>query len=276
MAGTHDKVVFISGATSGMGAHCAHRLKDMGYRVYGGSRRVQGNQTVEHGAGGGFLRLVNLDVTNDDSVKSAVNTMLDAEGGVGAAIICAGYALSGAVEDITPSEAMTQFDTNTFGALRVFRAVLPSMRQERDGTIVVVGSVAGFVPVPYQSMYSASKYALGAMTEALRMEVRPFGIRVSLVEPGDVKTGFTSARVWAKKPLGESAYAKRCKKAVDAMAKSEQSAPGPECVTSAILSALRSSDPPVRTIVGTKYKAFGALKRLLPDRLVHWIVEKIY
>ena len=275
-----EKVVFIAGASSGIGKACGDYLKDKGYRVYGGARRITAEMeggTGEPGLEGGFRKWLHLDVRDEGSVNAAVQKVMEAEGGLGIVISAAGYGLAGAVEDTSPDEALAQFETNFLGPLRVFRAVLPVMRRQRGGRLVVVTSVAGFIPLPFQSMYSASKYALEGMTESLRMEVAPFGIKVSMVEPGDISTGFTSARAWTRAAEVESSpYRKRCAQAVAAMAKSELGGPGPQIVVKDVVRLLRMKNPPARVITGLSYKMVGLLKRIVPDSFLEYVLVKMY
>jgi len=272
------QVVIVTGVTAGIGKACAEHLVERGYRVYGGARRVPpaGEETLA-ASGQGFLRSWPLDVTDPAAVEAFVQRVVDTEGGVAALVHAAGYTLAGAVEDVAPEEARQQFDTNLFGAHNLFRAVLPVMRRQGAGRLIVIGSVAGLFPVPFQAMYSASKYALGALTEATRMEVAPFGVKVTIIEPGDVRSEFTAARRWAAAAEAEaSGYHERCRRAVDAMIRSEQAGPGPDIVVRAVDRVLHQSDPPVRVVVGAQYKLFGYLKPLLPLRAVHGILSKMY
>lgn len=277
---SYEKVVFVAGASSGIGKACADYLKDQGYHVYGAARRVTPDMVAgpgDTGQNGGFLRWLQLDVRDDSSVKAAVQKVLEAEGGLGVLIHAAGYGLAGSVEDTSPLEALAQFETNFFGPLRMYRAVLPAMRRQGGGRIIVVTSVAGFVPLPFQSMYSASKYALEAMTESLRMEVAPLGIKVSMVEPGDISTGFTSARAWtAEARVDASPYKERCRRAVAAMEKSETKGPGPQIVVKDVARLLRMKNPPPRVITGFDYKMVGFLKRIVPDRFLEYVLVKMY
>ncbi|MHB0886769.1 MAG: SDR family oxidoreductase [Bacillota bacterium] len=276
MAKGYGKAVLVTGASSGIGKAAAEYLKDRGYHVYGGARRVPADAAPQPGKDGGFVKMLRLDVRDDASVKAAVDTVLAAEGDLGFVVSCAGFGLAGSVEDTSPEEAEAQFDTNFFGPLRVYRAVLPTMRKRGGGFIAVVSSVAGFIPLPFQSMYSASKYALEAMTESMRMEVAPFGIKVSLIEPGDIRTGFTSAREWVAAAKGDSVYKERCQKAVASMEKSELAGPGPEVVVRVLAGLMRAKRPPARVIVGPMYKAVGFLKRIVTDRFLEFVLVKMY
>jgi len=272
----YGRVALVVGASSGMGKACAEYLRDQGYFVYGTSRRA--SFPVDDGYRGerGFLVMIPLDVTKEETIKRAVDFVLTKEGQINVLLNCAGYGLGGAIEDVSREEAREIFETNFFGLMDCCRAVLPTMRAQKSGLIVNIGSVAGFIALPFQGLYSASKYAVEAMTEALRMEVKPFGIKVALIDPGDVHTGFTEARRTAKAALTNPVYRERHDKAVKEMIRSETSGPGPEVVVREFARILNSSNPPVRTVVGFQYKAVAVLKRLLPARWVEAIVERIY
>jgi short-subunit dehydrogenase len=149
------------------------------------------------------------------------------------------------------------------------------MREQKQGLIINISSVAGLISIPYQSMYSASKYALEAITETLRLEVKNFGIKVSMVEPGDTKTGFTGQRQYVKQASG-SVYHDTFMKSIKTMEKDEQNGPPPTLVVNAIMKIINSKNPPVRIIAGFSYKALVFLKRILPARFVQFVVGKIY
>jgi len=271
----YGKVVLITGASSGIGKACALLLKDKGFRVYGGSRKVE-KEELHRGMQGGFLRLFPLDVRDEQSVSCLVHILLERERRIDILINCAGYALSGAVEDVSVEEGMRQFDANFFGVLRMCRMVLPVMRSQGRGLIVNMSAVAGMAAVPFQSMYSASKYALEAMTECLRLEAAPFGIQVTLVEPGDLHTGFTAAREYARQSDQNSAYREQFDRAVYAMALSEMNGGNPEKVAKAVYKIIQKGNPPVRKIVGLDNRLFIMLKRLLPDRMFEAITKKLF
>jgi NAD(P)-dependent dehydrogenase (short-subunit alcohol dehydrogenase family) len=192
------KVVLITGASSGIGAACAQLLAQRGFNVYGSSRDPDFRPAN--------FRPLQMDVCDDQSVERAVARVIAEAGSIDAVVNNAGCGLAGAVEDTTTPEAMHQMDVNFMGAFRVTRAVLPGMRQRRSGVIVNVSSLGGLFGLPFQSFYSASKFALEGFTESLRHEVGGYGIRVVLVEPGDVKTGFTASRVLTAATNSASAY----------------------------------------------------------------------
>lgn len=276
MSFLYGRVALVVGASSGMGKACAEYLRDQGYYVYGTSRRAAFPEDDSYRQEKGFLTMIPLDVTDDDSIQKAVDFVIAQEGQINVLLNCAGYGLSGAIEDISREEAQHIFDTNMIGMMMVCREVLPHMRAQRRGLIVNIGSVAGLFALPFQSMYSATKYAVEAMTEALRMEVKPFGIKVSLIDPGDICTGFTKARQVAKAALTNPVYRERHDKAVNAMIKSELNGPGPEIVVRAFARILKSKNPPVRVITSLDYQAAALAKRLVPARLVEFIIERLY
>jgi short-subunit dehydrogenase len=219
--------------------------------------------------------MIQLDVCSDESAKAAVDLVREKEGRIDILINCAGFALAGAVEDTTHEEAYREFNTNFFGIHRMCRYVAPIMRQNGKGLIINISSTAGLISVPYQSFYSASKYALEAMTEALRMELLPFGIKVSLIEPGDTKTGFTNSRVFVEASK-DSVYKTNFDRSVNRMVKDEQSGPPPIGIVKAVKRIIGSNNPPVRQVVGPINKALAFLKWILPDRAVIYIVSKLY
>jgi short-subunit dehydrogenase len=274
----YGDVVLIAGASSGMGKAIADALAKDGYKVYGTSRKSQ-EGTVDHlpiiNNTNGFIQMIKLDVCSDESVMAAVDLVKQKEGRIDILINCAGFALAGAVEDTTHEEAFQEFNTNFFGVHRMCRAVAPIMRESGIGLIINISSTAGLISVPYQSFYSASKYALEAMTEALRIELQPFGIRVALVEPGDTKTGFTNSRVFAKESQN-SIYKATFDKSVARMVKDEQGGPPPDGIVNVVKKIINSSNPPVRIVVGPINKILAFLKRILPSRLVVYIVAKLY
>ncbi len=273
----YGNVVLVTGASSGIGKSIAEYLMKNGFKVYGTSRNVPGgNGKLIASEGEGFIKMVKLDVCNEASVTEAVNYVTSQEGTIDVLINNAGNGIAGSVEDTDPSEAFGQFDTNFFGVHRMCRNVIPVMRSQKKGLIINVSSVAGLISIPYQSMYSASKYALEAMTEAMRIELAQFGIKVSLVEPGDTKTGFTGSRQNAKAASQDSVYYNKFSKSIETMAKSEMNGPDPLIVAKVVKRIMSRKNPPVRKTVGLSYKAIAFLRRLVPSRLLVYIVGKLY
>jgi len=253
-------VVLVTGASSGIGDACARRLAGQGFRVFGSSRRERTPSPDESG-----VEWVALDVCDEASVERAVKSVRSAAGRIDAVVCNAGFGIFGAVEDVPIADAMRQLDTNFFGVLRTLRAVLPAMREARRGRIVLVGSLAGRAPIPFQAHYSASKAAVDNLALALRNEVRPFGIHVSLVEPGDINTPFNEAMDWGHHE--GSAYRTQLDACERVIRDSLPRAPGPEVVARAVERALRARRPRVRYAVGADSKLVPLGKRLLPDWL---------
>jgi len=278
MRRVYGDVVLITGASSGIGKTIAEKLARLGYKVYGTSRKQQpldGKNSAE-GNGSGFFRFIQLDVCNEESVKNAVEYVLEREGTIDILINNAGFGIAGSVEDTSTEEAQKQFDTNFFGVHRMLRHVLPVMRKNQKGIIINISSVAGVFPIPFQSMYSASKFALESMSEALRLEVKPFGIKVVLVEPGDTRTEFTSRRQIAAAADEYSVYKESFTRSLNTMIKDETNGPEPDVVAKVVIKVLQRKSPPIRVAVGAPYKVLVLLKRFVPARLAEYIIGRLY
>ncbi len=269
----YGNVVLITGASSGIGKSCAEYMAGLGYKVYGTSRKVQGNAFEELDNG---VTMVRMDVCSQESVKETVESIISREGEIGIVVNNAGMGIAGAVEDTSPQEVFLQMDTNFFGVHRVIRQILPHMREKGRGLIINMSSVGALFPIPYQSMYVAAKAAVEGMTGSLRNELRPFGIKVSYVEPGDTKTGFTGSRVMTKDSREGSAYYEYCKKSVAVMERDETSGPDPITVARVVARLAERKNPPVCVTVGLKYKILVFLKRLFPKALESFLLSKMY
>lgn len=274
MSNSKSKVVLVTGASSGIGQAIAQTLMEKGFRVYGTSRKAQ-NTVTKSSNGIGFFKMVQLDVCSDESVKTAIASILQQESRIDILINNAGNGIAGSVEDTTTEEAMYQFDTNFFGVHRMCRAVLPIMREQKEGLIINVSSVAGLFTVPYQAFYSASKYAVEALTETMRTEVKQFGIKVSMVEPPDTKTGFTANRKYVK-ASADSVYNKNFTKAIKTMEHDEQNGLAPKVIVNAVVRIINSNNPPIRIIGGFQYKFLYFLRRFVPSRFVVYVISKLY
>ncbi|MFL5381801.1 MAG: SDR family oxidoreductase [Longimicrobiaceae bacterium] len=264
------RVVLVTGASSGIGKACADVLHERGCRVYGASRTAPGMAAP-------WSRL-RMDVGDEGSVGEGVGKVLEAEGRIDAVVNCAGFGIAGAVEDTSIDEAKAQFDTNFFGVLRVCRAVLPSMRERKRGTIVNVSSIAGLVSLPFQAFYSASKFALEGMTEALRMEVRPFGVHVVLVEPGDTRTKFTANRRKTEAALCEhSPYRPAFNEAMGVAESEELAGVDPVPVAKVVARVVHASAPDLRYTVGPTMQRLAPLIRgVLPHSVYETLMRKHY
>jgi NAD(P)-dependent dehydrogenase (short-subunit alcohol dehydrogenase family) len=245
--------------------------------VYGTSRRTPRPEPRRtHPEAVPLFQTIPLDITSEDSVMQAVNLVLEAEGRIDAIVNNAGYGIAGAVESTSIAEAREQFDTNFFGTVRMCRAVLPIMRRQGHGHILNVSSIGGRIGIPFQAIYSASKFAVEGFTEALRLEAAPFGIRVVLIEPGNFRTGFTASRreVAAN---GTSAYAERQAVALHVMRHSELQGATPEAVGRLVHRVIMTRNPRARYAVGPVTET-GALllKRFVPSRLFEWGLAKYF
>ena len=194
------RVALVTGASDGIGQACADRLAGAGWVVTGASRRGT--------AGANWPGLV-MNVDDEAAVKAGVAGIIDTHGRLDALIAAAGWGVAGAVEHTALSEAQAQFDTNFWGCVRASQDVLPQMRAQGGGRIVLISSLGGVLGIPFQACYSASKFALEGLAESLAYEVAPFGIDVTLVQPGNIKTGFTAARKMAAAAEGDRSTGRR-------------------------------------------------------------------
>lgn len=259
------RVCVLSGGSSGIGKAAAELLAQNGFVVYELSRS---------GSDAGEIRHITADVTDASSVRAAVSRVLDEQGQIDLLVCNAGFGISGAVEFTDPGDAFSQLNVNFFGALHCVQAVLPTMRAQKAGHIVFISSVAAPIAIPFQAFYSATKSATNALALSLRNEVKPFGIKVSAVMPGDVKTGFTAAR---KKSLaGEDVYGKALSRAVAVMEHDEQNGMPPLLVAKAVLRAANAKNPAALTTVGFQYQVFVLLQKLLPASWSNALVGMIY
>jgi len=218
---------------------------------------------------------LHMDVRDEASVARGVERVLAEAGRLDAVVNNAGIGIAGPVEDASLEEALALFQTNFLGALRVCRAVVPHLRTQGGGTIVNVSSIAGRIGLPFQGLYSASKFALEGLTEALRMEVRPFGIRVVLVEPGDTRTPFTAHRRRAAVPT--ECYRERYSRALNRAEQDEEAGSPPVAVARLVLRVLRRRNPRLRYTVGNPLQRLAVVaRRTLPGRLFEWGIIRYY
>jgi len=259
------RVALITGGSSGIGRATAARFAAGGWRVYEMSRRDIPQSRVTHLA---------ADVTDEAAVQSAVGAVLAAEGQIDVLVSCAGFGISGAVEFTRAEDAKRQLDVNFFGTVNVVKAVLTAMRERGRGRILCVSSVAGAIAIPFQTYYSVSKAAINAYACALANEVRPYGVSVAAVMPGDFSTGFTDVR--EKSPDGDDAYGGRIARSVAGMEKDERNGMQPEVAAAFLFRLAEKGRVKPLYAIGGLYKFFTFLGKVLPIRLVSWIVYQMY
>lgn len=256
------KVILVTGASSGFGNGAVKALLNKGYIVYASARRMDRMRDLEENG----AILLPMDITQQDEVEAGIKRIIDESGRIDGLVNSAGYGGYGAVECVTMEEAHKQFDVNVFGLAMVTKAVLPFLRKN-GGNIVNISSGAGFSTFPMGGWYSASKHAVEALSDALRCEVERFGVHVSLIEPGSVKTEFVDVAMKQFDTVehGE-AYQKQADNFKKSFVKSYESAPTAEVVVRAIVEAVTSNHPKIRyKVAGARMVAF--MKRWLPDRI---------
>jgi NAD(P)-dependent dehydrogenase (short-subunit alcohol dehydrogenase family) len=260
-----NKVVVITGGSSGIGLHTAKHLTQHGCRVYELSRGETGTEAAVH---------IRADVTDGQQVKAAVESVIAREGCIDVVINNAGFGISGAVEYTDTEEAQRQFDVNFFGMVRMNRAVLPIMHRQGYGRIINMSSVAAPIAIPFQAYYSASKAAVRTYSLALQSEVKPYGIEICCIMPGDIATGFTAAR--RKNPAGDELYNGRISRSVAVMEHDELTGIPAETAGVFVARKAMQEKVPVLCTLGWKYKLFVFLTRLLPVQVLTDLVGKIY
>lgn len=260
-----DKVAVVTGGSSGMGKYAAEYLSKMGCTVYELSRR---------GTDCGSVRHITADVTDEESVNMAVTQVIREAGHIDILLNNAGFGISGAVEYTPLEEAKKQLDVNFWGMVRVTRAVIPYMRSRGSGRIVNTSSVAGEVPIPFQTYYSVSKAAINSFTMALNNELRPFGITVCAVMPGDTCTGFTEART--RRWDGDEEYAGRISRSVDRMERDERRGASARAAGEYLGKTALSTGGKVFHTIGLAYKLVVFLMRLLPSTWADRLLFSLY
>ncbi|MGF6305871.1 NAD(P)-dependent dehydrogenase (short-subunit alcohol dehydrogenase family) [Bradyrhizobium sp. i1.8.4] len=260
------KVALVTGASSGIGEATAERLVKAGYTVYGTSRR--GAQADKRS-----FEMLSLDVTSDDSVAAAVGEMLRRDGRIDLLVNNAGFGVAPAgAEESSLEQARSIFETNFFGLVRMTRAVVPQMRRQGSGRIVNIGSVLGFLPMPYGALYAATKHAVEGYSESLDHELRTRGIRVSVVEPAYTKTPFDTNFMQPDAKL--DAY-REAREAVDERVNELMAtAESPGVVADTVLEAATAAHPKVRYAAGKLARRLRLLRRFAPASLVDAGIRK--
>jgi NAD(P)-dependent dehydrogenase (short-subunit alcohol dehydrogenase family) len=265
-----SKAVLVTGCSSGIGRATALRLARSGWKVYASARRAEAIADLRDAG----CETLALDVTDEQSMRAAVDTVEQAQGAVGVLINNAGYSQSGAIETVPLEAVRRQFETNVFGLVRLTQLVLPKMRAQRWGKIVNIGSMGGRLSFPGGGHYHATKHAVEAISDAMRFELRGFGIDVILLEPGLITTEFgeaATASMADTKIAGDDPYA-TFNTTVGAVTKGAYEGPmrmlggGPDRVAKTIERALKRRHPPARITVTPSAKLTIAMRRLMPDR----------
>ncbi|MBR4719671.1 MAG: SDR family NAD(P)-dependent oxidoreductase [Lachnospiraceae bacterium] len=260
-----EKVVVITGGSSGIGLNTARALALKGCRVYEISRREAGTDAAVH---------IRADVTDEAGIRLAIQQVVDKEKHIDVVINNAGFGISGATEYTDIGEAQRQFDVNFFGMARVNRVILPIMRRQGYGRIINISSVAAKIAIPFQAYYSASKAAMTAYSMALYSEVKPYGIEVCTIMAGDASTGFTDAR--EKNLDGNDEYDGRILRSVGVMEHDELTGITAGEAGEYVAGKALKKRVPVLCTLGGKYKLFVFLTRLLPTKIIVELVGKIY
>ena len=261
-------VVLITGCSTGIGRATAERLAKKGWNVYASARRPESIEDLKQKG----CKTLALDVTDEASMRAAVDQVVGEEGAVGALVNNAGYSQSGALESVPMDQLRRQFETNVFGLLRMCQLVLPGMREQRDGRIVNISSMGGRVTFPGGGAYHATKYAVEALSDVLRFEVSGFGIHVVLIEPGLIRTQFGEAAVTSIGEIEQDGPYAKFNAAVAATTAGAYHGPlsrlgaGPEAVARTIEKALTKSRPKARYPVTASARLMLAQHAILPDR----------
>ena len=265
----NQKIAVVTGSSSGIGLETALHLAKNGFKTYATMRNTNKSDEIKQRSQSENLpiEILQLDVTDDASVTNAINSIVEKEGQINVLVNNAGYAILGSVEDTSPEELRDQFETNVFGVYRTTQAVLPTMRRQKNGRIITIGSIAGFTGMPIASAYVASKFAVEGFTESLRHEVSSFGIHASVIEPGVIKTHIMEGGPVAKKSMENSAYSEITQAFGKTMGEmmENQSSP-PSVVAEAVLVAATTENPETRYTAGEDAKMIQQARKTKSDQ----------
>ena len=264
------KVILVTGASSGIGLACATALAAKGHTVYGSARDLSRISSQS-------FKPVQLDVTDDDSAKAAIDKIIQAEGRIDVLVNNAGNGVTGPAYAMPVESAKKQFEVNFFGLVRLCSAVLPGMINKKQGLIVNMGSLAGLFGLPYQSVYSASKYAVEGYSQSLRMELRNTGVKVVIINPGDFKSDFSQNREKVPFSLENEMLKKEYTTAVASMEKDESIGADPKVLADKLCRIVDSSNPKHRYLVGAVGQTIvPTLKSILPGGLFEKLMNDHY
>lgn len=264
------KVVLITGGSSGIGKAIGSYLLSNGFSVYGTTRNLENHQDFDS------FELVQLDVRQPSSIQQAIEKIIAKEGRLDVLVNNAGIGITGPIEETPHQEILNSFDTNFHGPLHMMKAVLPQMRSQKSGLIINITSIAGYMGLPYRGVYSASKGALSLVTEAMRMELKEFGIQMTTLAPGDFATNIAAGRYHA--PIDQSSpYRKPYAKTLQMINDDVNNAGDPIAVAHQVLKIIKTDTPKVHYKVGAFMQKFSlVLKRVLPDKLYEKLLINHY
>jgi len=267
---TSKKVVLITGGSSGIGKAIGIHLSNKKYIVYGTSRDTSKYKDFPH------FQLINLDVTKVETIQKAINTILNREGQIDILINNAGVGITGAIEEVPDHEIIKHFETNYFGAIKTTKAVLPQMRKQHSGLIINITSIAAHMGLPYRGIYSASKAALEITTEAIRMEVKDFGIQVTNLAPGDFATNIATGRYHAPLKKG-SPYEIPYGNTLELMDNHVDSGSNPSEIGAVVEKIINTPKPKIHYKVGEFMQKLSVfLKQILPDKMYEKLLLNHY
>ena len=274
MSAQNARVALVTGASSGIGEATVERLLAQGFIVYAGARRVDRMTGIEQRG----AHTLSLDVTDDQSMTDAVGQILQERNRIDVLVNNAGYGSYGSVEEVPLEEARRQFEVNVFGLARLTQLVLPSMREKRSGRIINVSSIGGRIYEPLGAWYHATKFAVEGLSDSLRLEVAPFGIDVTIIQPGPIRTEWnTIARDSMVTVSGEGPYAEVARRMRATYEKIDggRSAGTPEQVAEAIVRAATARRPKTREAVPASAKTVVGARRLLSDRAMDRLMQRV-
>ena len=267
-----NKTALVTGASSGIGEETARTLHKLGYTVYAAARRTDRlKQLTAIG-----IHALTMDVTDDESMSSGIEKIITETGRIDVLVNNAGYGSYGAIEDVSLDEARRQFEVNVFGLARLIQLVLPHMRAQRSGTIINISSMGGRLTTPLGGWYHATKYAVEALSDALRMETAPFGIDVVVIEPGGIRTEWSGIAADHLEETAEgSAYASQIKAVANSMrseSTNKRQSP-PSVIADTVEKIVTARKPRTRYVVGFAAKPLVTLRRILPDRAFDRVIS---
>ena len=274
-----EKVALVTGSSSGIGFETALLLSKSGFHTYASMRNLEKSKNITEivNTENLPLRVIQLDVNDDISVKNAINKIIAENGRIDVIINNAGYGLFSPIEDITLDQVKEQFETNFFGVVRLVKEALPVMRKQRNGIIVNVSSGAGRVAIPVSSAYVATKFALEGLSESMRYELKEFGINIIIIEPGVIRTNFVeNMKTAGTRSRSESPYADLIGRTLKGFGGLMDNSSPPKLVTEAILNAITSKEPEIRYVVGDDAKSIMKVRKSTSDKeFENWMYESV-